>query len=328
MRNTRMSQPRSRQGFTIVELLIVVVVIAILAAITIVAYNGIQNRAKESAVMSSVSQAMKKIEAFKSGSITESYPTSATEAGIANLSDVTYFYNAARSTYCVQAKNGQIAYSATNAKTKPTTGNCSENGLIGWWQLNGNGDDSSGNGWVATVSGVSAQGQNNQAANAYDFDGSVPAIRVVGSEAILPTDNTFSLWYNVDAWNTGAATSFVAKRSGTTTGHFIMRLTSSNSLSIDCGGSNNRWTPSTPLSTGAWTHLVVVCTPTYVSAYVNGTSVGSKDQASGTLANNTILQFGQDGGGYGIDGRMDDIRLFNRALTTEEVTQLYQAGAR
>lgn len=35
----------NRQGFTIVELLIVIVVIAILAAITVVAYNGIQTRA-------------------------------------------------------------------------------------------------------------------------------------------------------------------------------------------------------------------------------------------------------------------------------------------
>ena len=45
------SEPRvtnehgSSHGFTIVELLIVVVVIAILAAVTIVTYNGIQNRA-------------------------------------------------------------------------------------------------------------------------------------------------------------------------------------------------------------------------------------------------------------------------------------------
>lgn len=40
------------RGFTIVELLIVIVVIAILAAISVVAYNGIQHRAKVSAVAS------------------------------------------------------------------------------------------------------------------------------------------------------------------------------------------------------------------------------------------------------------------------------------
>lgn len=37
---------KTKSGFTIVELLIVIVVIGILAAITIVAYNGIQTRAK------------------------------------------------------------------------------------------------------------------------------------------------------------------------------------------------------------------------------------------------------------------------------------------
>ncbi|UTX51331.1 prepilin-type N-terminal cleavage/methylation domain-containing protein [Candidatus Saccharibacteria bacterium TM7i] len=45
----------TRVGFTIVELLIVVIVIAILAAITIVAYNGITNRAKDAAMASTAS---------------------------------------------------------------------------------------------------------------------------------------------------------------------------------------------------------------------------------------------------------------------------------
>lgn len=51
-------------GFTIVELLIVVVVIAILAAITMVAYNGIQNRAHDTAVANDLSAMAKKIQVF------------------------------------------------------------------------------------------------------------------------------------------------------------------------------------------------------------------------------------------------------------------------
>ncbi|AHB41928.1 hypothetical protein RAAC3_TM7C00001G0055 [Candidatus Saccharibacteria bacterium RAAC3_TM7_1] len=45
---------RLSRGFTIVELLIVIVVIAILASITIVAYNGTQNRAKDSQLDSAI----------------------------------------------------------------------------------------------------------------------------------------------------------------------------------------------------------------------------------------------------------------------------------
>lgn len=68
-----MGQNKSRQNaFTIVELLIVIVVIGILAAISIVSYNGIQNRARDTAVKNSASQVRTKIEAWNS--ITGSYP--------------------------------------------------------------------------------------------------------------------------------------------------------------------------------------------------------------------------------------------------------------
>jgi len=49
-----MSVQRLRQGFTIVELLIVIVVIAILATVTIVSYSGIQSQAKNTTFLAAM----------------------------------------------------------------------------------------------------------------------------------------------------------------------------------------------------------------------------------------------------------------------------------
>ena len=56
---------KSRSGFTIVELLIVIVVIAILAAIAIVAYNGIQVRAENSKTTQAVASWVKAMQMYK-----------------------------------------------------------------------------------------------------------------------------------------------------------------------------------------------------------------------------------------------------------------------
>ena len=56
---------KNSNGFTIVELLIVIVVIGILAAITIVAYRGIQARAQDTAIMSDINLLSKRFEIYK-----------------------------------------------------------------------------------------------------------------------------------------------------------------------------------------------------------------------------------------------------------------------
>ena len=66
---------QAQQGFTIVELLIVVVVIAILATITVVTYNGVTGRANTAAAKTSAQTAMSKIEAYAADGPTKAYPT-------------------------------------------------------------------------------------------------------------------------------------------------------------------------------------------------------------------------------------------------------------
>jgi prepilin-type N-terminal cleavage/methylation domain-containing protein len=71
----------TRDGFTIVELLIVIVVIAILAAISVVTYTGIQNRANDSSVQSDIKNLAKQFELYRAEN--DVYP-----AGAAQLTDL------------------------------------------------------------------------------------------------------------------------------------------------------------------------------------------------------------------------------------------------
>lgn len=64
---------KSGSGFTIVELLIVIVVIAILAAISTVAYTGIQTRARASTIGSELKAAEKAFHAYKVSSGTSTW---------------------------------------------------------------------------------------------------------------------------------------------------------------------------------------------------------------------------------------------------------------
>lgn len=118
-----MNKITTRSGFTIVELLIVIVVIGILAAITIVAYNGIQGRARNTALISDLTTSAKQLRIDQTTN--SLFPATIAEAnnnrGLKASTGTTYSYivdNAANpQTFCLTATNGSQIYSVTQDST-------------------------------------------------------------------------------------------------------------------------------------------------------------------------------------------------------------------
>jgi prepilin-type N-terminal cleavage/methylation domain-containing protein len=115
------------RGFTIVELLIVIVVIAILAAIVVVAYNGVQNRARSTSAQASAAAARDKSEAYNAEQST--YP-----AHLADLtgaaSTISYYLSG------VTIKAGSVDPTSSDATTVVSYYTCTGGGnKIGYYDF-------------------------------------------------------------------------------------------------------------------------------------------------------------------------------------------------
>ncbi len=94
-----------KNGFTIVELLIVVVVIGVLAAIVIVAYNGITSQAHNTAVKSDLANFTKKMELYRVNN--GEYPSNSTELENANVKVTQGSYLIRNNFYYCRSNDGQ-----------------------------------------------------------------------------------------------------------------------------------------------------------------------------------------------------------------------------
>jgi len=319
-------------GFTIVELLIVIVVIAILAAITIVAYNGIQNRAKRSALQSDLTNSAKKLEIYKyTPGNDEQYPNDLSTAGVTNTN---LAYSRSGTNYCLVAVNGTESYYVSNTSSKPQQGACVvTDQLVGWWGLNNSATDISGNSLNGTASSggpTAITGQNGQANSAYQFNGA-NFLTLPSSTLLNPTNN-----FSVSAW--------VRLNSdiGTSTWNDILAGTAADwgvGINVDAAGIgylmitkiNNADAPrsTTAVTKQEWKHLAVSFSNNTINYYLDGQPNGTVTAASAfgtfTASAKRIGSRGTMNGNF--RGALDDVRLYNKVLSSPEVTAIYNGGA-
>ena len=123
------------RGFTIVELIVVIAVIGILAAISIVSYSAIQNNAKVTTLEGDLRGASSQLESFKhsstgTGAYAAANDCSATPVAysicLKGSSGTTfqYTFTEVSNSFCVTATNGKLAYNVSSSDTKPVAGVC------------------------------------------------------------------------------------------------------------------------------------------------------------------------------------------------------------
>jgi hypothetical protein len=207
------------------------------------------------------------------------------------------------------------------------------NGLVGYWPFCGNANDISGNANHGTVNGATLTTDRFGTANsAYSFDGVDDFIQVINSNSLNSNSTTISGWLNAVAF--GGTKGLVSRwnQSGSPCYNY--------STSIH-GASNNFYGATTLYSGGIassnnltinnWIYFTFIHDNNQGGkVYLNGSLVGTNNVSGNICSSLNDLFFGAQNNINSLwrffNGKLDDIAIYNRALTQQEITQLYQQG--
>lgn len=244
-----------------------------------------------------------------------------TEYDVSNIKGTTLHY------FRVRAVNdiGTSGWSSTVSGYSTITA-----GLTGWWPMNNSPSSImpiSTSVLVGTV--TSTTGQNGQANGAYRMLTGASGIKATGLPNTAYTI-TATGWISPSSYPSERAALFLSW-ANTSQSAYYMSLANNGSLQMYWYGTSPAGYHSSPASLiplNQWTFVAVQWTSSQARLFVNGNQVAAVS-VTGAGFDNTIMNIGyQDSGGREYRGSMDDFRIYNRALTPQEINQLYQDGAR
>jgi len=208
------------------------------------------------------------------------------------------------------------------------------NDLIGWWPFNGNANDESGNGNDGTVTGAFLTKDRDGVANsAYTFDGIDDVIQTPNQT--LTGSVSFSGWYKMSSFNTPGNDMFYVSNQSMSSDIYSANIAFGfRSYQGEYGHSTYIPSPLTGYyatnnlpTTDVWHHIVCVYEKgAYVRMYLDTVLIYQNTNVITNPSQASLpLLIGGTGTSsyYYYDGELDDVGVWNRALTQDEVKALY-----
>ena len=236
-----------------------------------------------------------------------------------------------------------VAMSLANASLAQTVPNyLPTNGLVGWWPFNGNAIDESINTNDGTVNGATLTADRFGNANkAYSFDGVDDFIQIPNTNLMNGQNGiSVSAWCQIIGYNGQICPDcyqyIVSKGSDASTGHFGIKF-SQNPNSFDFFTAMNNFQTngyvysngSYPIPQSSWHNLILFYDNQNVKVYVDGIFKNSIPYTLSYIPNSDPILVGKhllSSFPYFTNGKIDDIGIWNRALTQQEITGLYNAN--
>jgi len=204
-------------------------------------------------------------------------------------------------------------------------------GLVAYYPFNGDVTDASGNGNTGQVINATlTEGVNGVANSAYLFNGLDTYITIPSSESLNRPDTaiTMSAWIYLNGLSLiGSSFGPVLMKSDLAANNFSYRL--SLSLSNIAAATNN-WGngtfADTVLALNTWYHFVASLSEDKAKFYLNGVLIKvDTNYTTDLFSDNLPLEIGRDVPGdlEIFNGKIDEVRVYDRAISDEEVSELY-----
>ena len=194
------------------------------------------------------------------------------------------------------------------------------------------------NGTLTNMDAATDRITSGKICRALEFDGGNDYVLVPGAKLDIAGDISISMWVrpSVDSddfhssWNY-----FIYHKDPNLSNTFKQELGYYNDdgprfKPYNQSGTNYDFSPDLEFIANTWYHLVFLRRGANLEIYVNGALADSRSDFTGTLRltgpNGEIRIGGGTGSSSGFEGAMDEVRIYNRALNTDEITRLYQAG--